>query len=101
MMVRPLKVNASGGAPSMSKGATDLASVTTVGPGIASQALKVACFSRSMPSTGRVLAAKAIKRKDVLSFFAGLPPCLVGLKACGTAHHWGWEPARHALCRGA
>jgi hypothetical protein len=25
---------------------------------------------------------------EVLAFFAGLPPCLIGLEACATAHHW-------------
>jgi transposase len=40
-----------------------------------------------MDGSGRVLAAKAIKRKELLAFFASLPPCLVGLEACGSAHH--------------
>ena len=26
-----------------------------------------------------------------LAFFARLPPCLVGMEACATAHHWGRE----------
>ena len=34
---------------------------------------------------------KALRRKDVLPFFAGLPRCLVGLEACGSAHHWARE----------
>src|SRR5271154_1356833 len=25
------------------------------------------------------------------AFFASLPPCLVGLEACGSAHHWARE----------
>ncbi|MDV4182961.1 IS110 family transposase [Rhizobium brockwellii] len=32
---------------------------------------------------------RKIKRADLLKFFAKLPPCLVGLEACSTAHHWG------------
>jgi len=36
----------------------------------------------------------ALRRKDVLAFFAALPPCLVGLEACGSAHHWARELAR-------
>jgi len=27
----------------------------------------------------------------VLTFFAKLPPCLVGIEACGSAHYWGRE----------
>ena len=30
-------------------------------------------------------------RKDVLAFFAELPECLVGMEACGSAHHWARE----------
>ena len=31
------------------------------------------------------------QRKDVLAFFAQLPECLVGMEACGSAHHWARE----------
>jgi transposase len=75
------------GAPSMSKIATDLSSVTTVGLDIAKHVFQV----HAVDAAGRVLAAKAVKRKDLLAFFATLPPCLVGLEACGTSHHWGRE----------
>jgi transposase len=75
------------GAPSMFKIATDLSSVTTVGLDIAKHIFQV----HAVDAAGRVLSAKAVKRKDVLAFFAGLPPCLVGLEACGSAHHWGRE----------
>jgi transposase len=71
----------------MSKVATDLSSVTTVGLDIAKHVFQV----HAIDAAGRVLSAKAVKRKDVLSFFAALPRCLVGLEACGTAHHWGRE----------
>lgn len=37
---------------------------------------------------------KALKRRDVLAFFAGLPSCLVGMEACGSAHHWARELIR-------
>ena len=38
-----------------------------------------------------MIVAKALRRKDVLPFFASLGPCLVGMEACGSAHHWGRE----------
>jgi transposase len=37
------------------------------------------------------VVAKAIRRNKLLEFFASLPPCLVGLEACGSAHHWARE----------
>ena len=43
---------------------------------------------------GKVIVCKALRQAQVLSFFAKLPPCLVGMEACGTAHHWARELAR-------
>lgn len=37
------------------------------------------------------MIAREVRRKDVLAFFAGLPPVLIGMEACGSAHHWGRE----------
>ena len=37
---------------------------------------------------------RQLKRKDVLAFFMKLPPCVVGMEACGTAHHWAREIGR-------
>jgi transposase len=49
--------------------------------------------------TGHVLLRKQLRRGDVLQFFAGLSPCLVGMEACATAHHWARELAKlgHAV----
>lgn len=38
---------------------------------------------------GRVLFRKKLQRSQMLRFFAKLPPCLVAMEACGSAHHWG------------
>ncbi len=43
---------------------------------------------------GKDVFNKKLKRKNVLSFFANLPPCLVGLEACGGAHYWAREIAK-------
>jgi transposase len=69
------------------KSITDLSSVTTVGLDLAKHVFQVHCVDGS----GRVVVAKAIRRKHLLEFFASLPPCLVGLEACGSAHHWARE----------
>jgi len=37
---------------------------------------------------GKVGLRKQLKRKDVVSFFANLEPCLIGMEACGSAHYW-------------
>lgn len=40
---------------------------------------------------GKDLFNKKLRRADVLRFFTNLPTCLVGLEACGGAHHWARE----------
>ncbi len=32
-----------------------------------------------------------LRRRQVLAFFEKQPPCLVGMEACATAHHWARE----------
>ena len=45
---------------------------------------------RGGPGRQRRCAAAAAPAQ-VLAFFAKLPPCLVGMEACGTSHHWARE----------
>ena len=71
----------------MGKSITDLSSVTTVGLDLAKHVFQV----HAIDAFGRVIVTKALRRKDVLGFFAQLPKCLVGLEACGSAHHWARE----------
>src|SRR5215470_13240535 len=40
---------------------------------------------------GRGRRRPEVRRKEVLAFFAKLPPCLVGMEACGSAHYWARE----------
>ena len=37
--------------------------------------------------TGEIIN-KPIKRANLLDFFANRPPCMIGMEACGGAHHW-------------
>ena len=37
---------------------------------------------------GKPVFRKSLKRPQVLTFFANLEPCLIGMEACGSAHHW-------------
>ena len=39
--------------------------------------------------TGRKVFDKEVKRTKLLDFFDTLSPCIVGMEACGSAHHWG------------
>jgi transposase len=41
-------------------------------------------------TTGEIVNT-AIKRAKVRAHFANTPPCLIGMEACGSAHHWARE----------
>ena len=69
----------------MSKLSTDLSNVTSVGLDLAKHVFQV----HATDAGGKVIVARALRRRDVVPFFAALPPCLVGMEACGSAHHWG------------
>ena len=43
---------------------------------------------------GKVVVTKRLRRDGVLSFFANLPACVVGIEACATAHFWAREIGR-------
>ena len=62
-------------------------SVTTVGLDLAKHVFQI----HAVDADGRIVIATALRRKDVLSFFEALPPCVIGLEACGSAHHWARE----------
>jgi len=65
--------------------------VITIGLDIAKSVFQV----HGVDDAGTVLIRKRVSRAKVLEFFAELPPCLVGIEACPSAHHWGRE--LHAL----
>ena len=46
-------------------------------------------------ATGAPALQRQLRRGQVEKFFAQLPPTLVGLEACGSAHHW---PASSGRC---
>jgi transposase len=58
--------------------------VITIGLDIAKSAFQVHGADRQ----GRAVLKRKLTRSKVLVFFANLPPCLVGLEACGGAHFW-------------
>jgi transposase len=58
--------------------------ITTVGIDLAKALFQV----HGVDEHGKAVLRKQLKRKDVLSFFANLQPCLIGMEACGGAHYW-------------
>jgi transposase len=61
--------------------------ITTVGLDLAKRIFQV----HALAASGDVVIRKALRRSQVLPFFTKLPPCLVGMEACGTSHHWARE----------
>ena len=61
--------------------------ITTIGLDLAKNVFQV----HAVDVAGSVVLRKRLRRGQVLAFFAGLPPCLIGLEACATAHHWARE----------
>ena len=58
--------------------------ITTVGIDLAKDVIQV----HAIDEHGKAVVKKAMKRGKVLEYFANLPPCLIGMEACGSAHHW-------------
>lgn len=58
--------------------------ITTVGLDLAKRVFQV----HAVDASGGVVVRKALRRSQVLPFFTRLPPCLIGMEACGTSHHW-------------
>jgi len=63
--------------------------VSTIGLDIAKRVFQV----HGVDASGQVVLRRQLRRGEVVKFFAKLPPCLVGLEACATAHYWGREIA--------
>lgn len=61
--------------------------ITTIGLDLAKTVFQV----HGVDASGAVVVRKTLRRAQVLTFFAKLSPCLVGMEACGTSHHWARE----------
>jgi transposase len=61
--------------------------VTTIGLDIAKSVFQV----HGVDASGAVVIRRQVRRAHVVKFFAALRPCLVGIEACATAHHWARE----------
>ena len=61
--------------------------VTTIGLDIAKSVFQV----HGVDAEGNVAIRRQLKRRYVMIFFQKLPPCLVGIEACASSHHWSRE----------
>jgi transposase len=63
---------------------SQMQTITTIGLDIAKSVFQVHCVD----ARGDVVLRRQLKRQYVLTFFQKLPPCLVGIEACASSHHW-------------
>jgi len=61
--------------------------ITTIGLDIAKSVFQV----HGVDAEGNAILRRQLKRRYVLAFFQKLPPCLVGIEACASSHHWSRE----------
>lgn len=57
---------------------------TTIGIDLAKNVFQI----HGADARGKAVLKKALKRAQMAAFFANLPPCLIGMEACGGAHYW-------------
>ena len=58
--------------------------ITTVGIDLAKNVFQI----HAVDDHGKAVLKRQLKRDQMAAFFANLPPCLIGMEACGSAHHW-------------
>ena len=61
--------------------------ITTIGLDIAKSVFQV----HGIDAAGQVVVRRQLKRRYVVAFFQKLPPCLIGIEACASSHHWSRE----------
>ncbi len=61
--------------------------VITIGLDLAKNVFQV----HGVDAEGAVLIRRQLRRRQVLPFFKKQPPCLIGIEACATSHHWARE----------
>src|SRR5438270_8418830 len=62
-------------------------SVIRIGLDVAKNVFQV----HGVDQDGNVVLRKQLRRREVLTFFASLPPCLIGIEACSASHYWARE----------
>ena len=60
---------------------------TTIGLDLAKQVFQI----HGVNEAGDVVVKRRLRRAQVMTYFASLPACLIGMEACATAHFWARE----------
>ena len=58
--------------------------ITTIGIDLAKEVFQV----HGVDVHGKAVLRKQLRRSEMARFFANLDPCLVGMEACSSSHHW-------------
>ena len=58
--------------------------ITTIGIDLAKTIFQI----HGVDQYDKTIVRKQLKRAEMSLYFANLPPCLIGMEACGSAHHW-------------
>jgi transposase len=61
--------------------------ISTIGLDLAKNVFQV----HGIDTNDKVVVRRQLRRSQVIAFFEALPPCLVGMEACATSHHWARE----------
>src|ERR1700757_3662764 len=61
--------------------------VATIGLDLAKHVFQI----HGIDAAEKVVVRRQLRRSQVLAFFEALPPCLIGMEACATAHYWARE----------
>jgi transposase len=72
-----------------------MGNVITIGVDLAKSVFQV----HGVDAEGVIVVRRQLRRRQVLPFFEKLPPCLVGMAACATSHHWAREIEQFGHCR--
>lgn len=58
--------------------------ITAIGIDLAKEVFQI----HGVDVHGKAVLRKQLRRSEMARFFANLEPCLIGMEACGSSHHW-------------
>ena len=69
--------------------------ITTLGIDVAKNVFQL----HGVDARGRAVVSRRVTRSQLMDTVASLPPCVIGMEACGSAQHWGrtCEPLGHTV----
>jgi transposase len=70
--------------------------ITTIGIDLAKEMFQV----HGVDAHGKAALRKQLRRSEMMKFFANLEPCLIGMEACGSSHHWARKEAERVRTYG-